>query len=175
MVILDALAALCAQKKPSFVAIGLRLTKPIELLVATNDKSLPNAVVSQLNTICKIVKKISDHKYNYGFPSVDINKSSLPSSYDNAEEEEFYENLLFQIYSYSWENITPQTLQELGCNPKCNSTRDREGRFIPSSRSHPFSICIITLNADYVFFSKRKNHTGYHTAVPSFAMARNNR
>lgn len=171
MVILDALAALCAQKKPSFVAIGLRLTKPIELLV------LPNAVVSQLNTICKIVKKISDHKYNYGFPSVDINISSLPSSYDNAEEEEFYENLLFQIYSYSWENITPQTLQELGCNPKCNSTRDREGRFIPSSRSrsHPFSICIITLNADYVFFSKRKNHTGYHTAVPSFAMARNNR
>lgn len=105
MVILDALAALCAQKKPSFVAIGLRLTKPIELLVATNDKSLPNAVVSQLNTICKIVKKISDHKYNYRFPSVDINKSSLPSSYDNAEEEEFYENLLFQIYSYSWENI----------------------------------------------------------------------
>lgn len=156
----------CAQKKPSFVAIGLRLTKPIELLVATNDKSLPNAVVSQLNTICKIVKKISDHKYNYGFPSVDINKSSLPSSYDNAEEEEFYENLLFQIYSYSRENITPQTLQELG---------DREGRFIPSSRSHPFSICIITLNADYVFFSKRKNHTGYHTAVPSFATARNNR
>lgn len=78
MVILDALAALCAQKKLSFVAIGLRLTKPIELLVATNDKSLPNAVVSQLNPICKIVKKISDHKYNYGFPSVDINKSSLP-------------------------------------------------------------------------------------------------
>lgn len=108
MVILGALAALCAQKKPSFVAIGLRLTKPIELLVATNDKSLPNAVVSQLNTICKIVKKISDHKYKYGFPSVDINKSSLPSSYDNAEEEEFYENLLFQIYSYSWETLRPK-------------------------------------------------------------------
>lgn len=118
MVILDALATVCAQKKPSVVAIGLRLAKPIELLSATNDKSFPNAVVSQLNTICKIVKKISDHKYNYGFPSVDINKSSLPSSYDNTEVKEFYGNLLFQIFSYSWETLRPKPYKSWAVNQK---------------------------------------------------------
>ena len=43
-----------------------------------------------------------------------MNNDSVPSSYDDPEEEDLSDNLLFQIYVYSRERLH-QTRQQVGC------------------------------------------------------------
>ncbi len=73
--VLDALAYLSVNESSLAVAIGLTM-KPLQLVVTTNEEIPSTAIAEHLDTICSILKNMSDAKFC---------TSSDPNSQSNAD------------------------------------------------------------------------------------------
>ncbi len=106
--VLDALAALCAQEKSSVVAIGLRMGTPIELIIATNDKSPSNTIVDHLTTICSTLKNLSDQTFGLEFPPADARNVSPAINMEDVRLQALYDELFLAVYRYSYDKLELQ-------------------------------------------------------------------
>ena len=93
--ILDALAGVCAQEKASVVAIGLKMGKPIELILAANEEYPSDTTAKRLAAVVSILKDLSDRKFCFGFPNVDIDLEDMAF-------QDLYDELFIEVYRYSY-------------------------------------------------------------------------
>ena len=100
--ILDALAGVCAQGKGLVVAIGLKMGKPIELILATNEEYPSDTTAKRLAAVVSILKDLSDRKFYFGFPNVDIRTVSPTVDLENMALQDLYDELFIEVYRYSY-------------------------------------------------------------------------
>lgn len=92
--------------------------KPLQLLVTANEETPSTTVVEHLNTICSILKNISDTKFSTcSYPdlssdSVLREESPLPDVFDENLDSH-YNNLFLQIYKYSHKRILTKNKRRL--------------------------------------------------------------
>lgn len=105
--VLDALAGVCAREKNEVVAIGLQLSKPIELILATNEDRFNDTITTHLTTICSMLKKISDQIFSSRLSKADEEKGSpkVDSEDMNVELEDLYHQFFLVVYSYSYDKL----------------------------------------------------------------------
>lgn len=99
--VLDALARVCARERGEMVAIGLRMGKPIELILATNDAHPSDSMINHLTTICSLLKKISDKAFRLRVTKTDA------SEIDSIEMEldKLYQEFLLKVYRWSFDKL----------------------------------------------------------------------
>ena len=102
--VLDALAGVCAREKGSMVAIGIRMGKPIEIILATNDDYSSEAIINHLKTIFSILKKISDRKFCSQLSKTDVQKVS-GGDFKDAQLQELHDELFLEVYKYSYDKL----------------------------------------------------------------------
>lgn len=102
--VLDALAGVCAQEKGSMVSIGLRMGKPIEIILATNDEYPSETIIKHLTTVCSTLKKISDWKFCSQFSGTDVQKGT-GGDFKDSELQDLHDELFLEVYKYSYHKL----------------------------------------------------------------------
>lgn len=105
--VLDALAGVCAREKNEVVAIGLQLSKPIELILATNEDRSSDTIITHLTTICSMLKKISDRIFSSSLSKADEEKVSpkVDSEDMDMELEDLYHQFFLMVCTYSYDKL----------------------------------------------------------------------
>lgn len=103
--VLDALARVCVREKNEVVAIGLRMGKPIELILATNGDHPSDATSKHLTAICSTLKRISDQTFSLRSSKADKQKVSPGLDSQNMELEELYHEFFLEVYKFSYDKL----------------------------------------------------------------------
>lgn len=93
------------QGKNEMVAIGLRMGKPIELILATNEDYPSNIIIKYLLKICLALKKISDRSFGSRLSKADEQKVSSKLDSEDMELEDLYHTFLLEVYKYSYDKL----------------------------------------------------------------------
>ena len=99
--VLDALAYVSMDKNSPAVAVGLRMN-PLQLVVATNEDTPTETMLEHLNTICSILKKISDTKFPHNLSHVNLRKVSPKPDLMDMRLEALCNDLFLRLYKYSY-------------------------------------------------------------------------
>lgn len=103
--VLDALAVICAREKNEVVAIGLKMGKPIELVLATNEDHPSDAIIKHLTALCSILKRISDQTFSLRLSKANEQQVSPGVDSENMVLEELYHEFFLEVYKYSYDKL----------------------------------------------------------------------
>lgn len=109
VVVLDALAAVCVNISRSVVAIGLTM-KPVQLVVATNNKVPSHTLVKHLKDTYSTLKTISDTKFSNTFPVATLQETSpkldlTKLDLNDVKLEAAYHRFFLQSFKYSYDRM----------------------------------------------------------------------
>lgn len=102
--ILDALAGVCTRDKGLAVAIGLRMGKPIEIILATNEEYPSETIINHLTAICSTLKKISDRKFCFQVSKTGV-QPVHGEDFEDRELQDLYEELFLGVYKHSYDKL----------------------------------------------------------------------
>lgn len=103
--VLDALATLCSRKKDEVVAVGLKMGKPIELILATNDGHPSDTKTNRLTTIWSMLKKISDKSFIFKMSKASEPQVPAEIAFNKKELNKAYHEFTLEAYKYSYEKL----------------------------------------------------------------------
>ncbi len=103
--VLDALAELCSRGKNETVAIGLKIGKPVELILATNEDHPDDTINLHLTTLCSILKRISDQIFSLRLSKADKQRGSPGIDSEDVELEDLHHEFFLEVYKFSYDKL----------------------------------------------------------------------
>lgn len=103
--VLDALAELCSRGKNETVAIGLKIGKPIEFILATNEDHPDDTIILHLTTLCSILKRISDQIFSLRLSKADNQRESPGIDSEDVELEDLHHEFFLEVYKFSYDKL----------------------------------------------------------------------